>query len=89
MVTSIQISEELLEHLKKMKIDEKEGYEDIIWDLIEDRLELSEETKKEIEESRKEIEESRKEAIEGKTVSFEEIKKELKLNVRNDFQKDL
>jgi len=70
MVTSIQISEELLEHLKKMKIHEKESYEDIILDLIEDRLELSEETKKD-------IEESRKEAREGKTVSLEEIKRKL------------
>jgi predicted CopG family antitoxin len=70
MVTSIQISEELLEHLKKMKIHEKESYEDIILDLIEDRLELSEETKKEIEESRKEVKE-------GKTVSLEEIKRKL------------
>jgi len=70
MVTSIQISEELLEHLKKMKIHEKESYEDIILDLIEDRLELSKETKKEIEESRKEVKE-------GKTVSLEEIKRKL------------
>ena len=74
MVTSIQISEELLEHLKKMKIHEKESYEDIILDLIEDRLELNEETKKE-------IEESRKEAREGKVHKWEDIKKELKLNV--------
>jgi len=70
MVTSIQISEELLEHLKKMKIHEKESYEDIILDLIEDRLELSEETKRD-------IEESRKEAREGKTISLEEIKRKL------------
>jgi predicted CopG family antitoxin len=74
MVTSIQISEELLEHLKKMKIHEKESYEDIILDLIEDRLELSEETKKEIEESRKEFRE-------GKVHKWEDVKKELKLNV--------
>ena len=70
MVTTIQISEELLKHLKKMKLHEKESYEDIILDLIEDRLELSEETKRE-------IEESRKEAKEGKTISLEEIKKKL------------
>jgi len=72
MVTSIQISEELLEHLKKMKIHEKESYEDIILDLIEDRLELSDETKKE-------IEESRKEAREGKIISLEEIKRKLEI----------
>ena len=72
MVTTIQISEKLLEQLKKMKIHEKESYEDIILDLIEDRLEISDETKKEIEDSRKEIKE-------GKTVSLEEIKRNLKL----------
>lgn len=70
MATTIQISEELLERLKNMKVHEKESYEDIIMDLIEDRLEISEETKKEIEEARKEV-------IEGKTVSLEEIKKNL------------
>ncbi|MBS3078811.1 hypothetical protein J4218_01695 [Candidatus Pacearchaeota archaeon] len=74
MVTTIQISEELLERLKKMKLHEKESYEDIILDLIEDRLELSEETKRE-------IEESRKEAIEGKVHKWEDVKRELKLNV--------
>jgi predicted CopG family antitoxin len=71
MATTIQISEELLEHLRKMKLHEKESYEDIILDLIEDRLALSEETKKE-------IEESRKEAKEGKVISLEEIKRNLK-----------
>jgi predicted CopG family antitoxin len=74
MVTTIQVSEELLENLKKMKIHEKESYEDIILDLIEDRLELSEETKKE-------IEESRKDAREGRLHKWEDIKRELKLNV--------
>lgn len=71
MATTIQISEELLEHLRKMKLHEKESYEDIILDLIEDRFALSEETKKE-------IEESRKEAKEGKVISLEEIKRNLK-----------
>ena len=74
MTTTIQISEELLEKLKNMKLHEKESYEDIIMDLIEDRLELSEETKREIEEARKEIRE-------GKVHIWEDIKRELKLNV--------
>ena len=72
MVTTIQISDELLDRLRNMKIHEKESYEDIILDLIEDRLEISEETKSEIEESRREVRE-------GKTVSLEEIKRKLKL----------
>ena len=76
MATTIQISKDLLEKLQQMKMHVKESYEEIIWDLIEDRMELSEETKKNIEESRKEIEE-------GKTVSLEEIKKKWIKNVRN------
>jgi hypothetical protein len=48
MVTSIQVSKSLLEELKVRKMYDKESYEDIIWDLLEDSLELSEETKKNI-----------------------------------------
>ena len=72
MDTTIQISRELLKTLKNKKMHEKESYEDIIWDLIEDCKELSEETKKNIEISLKEIKE-------GKTVSLEEIKKKYKM----------
>ncbi|MCL5730281.1 MAG: hypothetical protein M1165_01805 [Candidatus Pacearchaeota archaeon] len=46
MDTTIQVSKELLSKLQKMKMHSKESYEDIIWDLIEDRMELSEETRK-------------------------------------------
>lgn len=67
METSIQISKDLLNRLKIMKIHEKESYEDLIWDLIEDRMELSEETKKNISISEKQIKE-------GKTISLEELK---------------
>ncbi len=72
METTIQISKELLENLKAMKIHEKESYENLIWDLIEDRMELSEETIKDIEESEKQIRE-------GNTISLEEIKKKLEI----------
>ncbi|MFH1358582.1 MAG: hypothetical protein ABIH37_01710 [archaeon] len=71
METSIQVSKNLLEKLAKMKIHEKESYENIIWDLIEDRMEFSEETKSNIEKSRLEIENN-------KTTSIEEIKKRMK-----------
>ena len=54
MATTIQVSKELKKHLENMKMNKGETYEDVIWDLIEDRLELSEETMKRIEKSRKE-----------------------------------
>ncbi len=74
MATTIQISEDLLERLKIMKLNDKESYENIIWDLLEDSMELSEETKKHIAISEKQIRE-------GKTSSLEEVKK--KLHMRN------
>lgn len=70
MVTTIQVNEKLLEALKLRKISDKESYEEVIWDLIEDTMELSEETKKNIAQSQKEIKE-------GKTISLEKIKNEL------------
>ena len=42
--TTIQISKELLESLKSRKMYDKESYEDIIRDLLEDTMELSEQT---------------------------------------------
>ncbi len=68
METTIQISNELLQKLKMMKFHEKESYENIIWDLIEDRMEFSDETKKNIVQSEIEIKE-------GKTISLGELKK--------------
>ena len=77
METTIQVSKELLEKLKLMKMHEKESYEDIIWDLIEDRLEFSEETKKSIEEYEKDI----KEGNSDKFTKLEDIKRELGIDV--------
>ena len=74
MVTTIQISNPLLEQLKQMKIHDKESYEEIIWDLIEDTMELNEETKREIAEARAEIKA-------GKVHALEEVKKELGIDV--------
>ena len=76
MDTTIQISKELLELLKQRKMGLKESYESVIWDLVEDTMEIDEQT-------RKEIEESRGEYKKGKVHSWENIKKELKLNVQN------
>ena len=58
--------------LNLRKLYDKETYEEIIWDLMEDSLELSEETKKELAQARQEIKE-------GKYHTLEEIKKELGL----------
>ncbi len=41
--------------MDKRKSSPEETYEDIIWDLIEDTLELNPETKKELEDARAEI----------------------------------
>lgn len=53
METTIKISSEVKKHLDKMKIFERETYNDVIEVLIEDNMELSEKTKKELEERRK------------------------------------
>ncbi len=70
MATTIQVSPDLMEELRTRKMYDKESYEDIIWDLLEDSMELSEETKRHIEQSMKEYNE-------GKTVSLEEIEKSI------------
>lgn len=46
----------------------------MIWDLIEDRMEFSEETKKNIEEAERDI-------AEGRVHKWEDVKKELGINV--------
>lgn len=73
MATTIQIGRDLLERLKLMKISGKESYEHIIWDLIEDTMELSEETKKNLKQSGRDIKE-------GRIFSLEGIKREFNLH---------
>lgn len=72
MATTIQVSEKLKEKLGKMRLYEGETYEDIIWDMLEDTMELSEETKRNILQSQKEIKE-------GKGKTLEQVRKELGL----------
>lgn len=72
MVTTIQISEELQKKLAEKKIVDRETYEEVIWDLLEDTMELSEETKRHIKESEKDIKE-------GRVYTHEQVKKELGL----------
>ena len=59
MATTIQISSNLQNVLSKRKLAERETYEEVIWDLIEDTLEINEQTKKELEEARQEIRKGR------------------------------
>jgi len=72
MNTTIQVSDKLMEALQLRKMYDKESYEEVIWDMVEDSMELSEETKKHIEQSRKDIKA-------GKVHTLEQVKKELGL----------
>jgi len=72
MASTIQVSKVLMKTLQARKMYEKESYEEIIWDLLEDSMELSAETKRAIERSKKEI-------AEGKFYTHEQVKKELGL----------
>jgi predicted transcriptional regulator len=69
MATTIQISEELQSKLAKRKMYERETYEEIIWDLLEDTMEISEETRKEIGEAREDVKK-------GRVYTLEQVKKE-------------
>ena len=64
MSTTIQISDNVKSVLDRMKMIERETYNDVIERMIEDDLELNEKTKIEIEEARK-----------GKSISHAEVKK--------------
>lgn len=68
MPTTIQISDNVKVILDRMKMIERETYNDIIERMIEDDLELNEKTKREIEEARK-----------GKSILHAEVKKRLGL----------
>lgn len=72
MVTTIQVSDNLLNELKIRKMSENESYEDVVWDLMEDSLELSEETKKDIDEARAQIKK-------GKFKTLNQIKEKFNL----------
>lgn len=69
MVTTIQISEELQSKLTSRKMFDRETYEEIIWDLLEDTMELSKETKKDIVEAREDVKK-------GRIFTLDQIKKE-------------
>lgn len=70
MYTTIKITDVLKQRLDNMKLQESESYAEVIEDLIEDRLSLNPDFIKEIEARRKEYKK-------GKTLSLEDLKKEL------------
>ena len=70
--TTIQISQDLQQELNKMKLFSRETYEEVIWNVIEDTKELSEQTKKDIIKARKEI-------AEGKFITLSDLKKKYKI----------
>lgn len=67
--STIKISSQMKSFLDARKVVDSESYEDVLWDLIEDTLELSDKTKKDLEEARKEVEK-------GNVISYEEVMKE-------------
>lgn len=72
MATTIQVSEQLLETLRMRKLYDKESYEEVILNLVEDSMELSEETKKSVEKARADIKA-------GRFYTHEQVKKKLGL----------
>ena len=64
MSTTIQISDSIKQVLERMKLFQRESYNEVIERMIEDDLELNEKTRKEIEEARK-----------GKSISHADVKK--------------
>ena len=71
-MTTIQISSNLQQELNKMKLFNRETYEEVIWNVIEDTKELSDQTKRDIALSRKEI-------SEGKFITLSNLKKKYNL----------
>ena len=65
-ITTIQISSELKEALRKRKLHSKESYEEIIWDLLEDQMQLKDEIIEQIEVGKNEY-------LNGKFETMDEI----------------
>jgi len=67
MATTIQISDNVKKNLDNLKLINRETYNEVIENLMEDNLELNEKTKKEIEERSKS----------NDFISIEDVKKHL------------
>ena len=72
MATTIQVSQDLLKELKSRKMYDKESYEEIIWDLLEDSKELSKETLQNLKEAEEDVKA-------GRVISHEQLKRNLGL----------
>ena len=70
MATTIQISEKLHKELYERKLFSAESYEDVIWDMLEDTRELSDETIRLIRQSEKDMKD-------GRMRTLDEVKREL------------
>jgi predicted transcriptional regulator len=68
--TTIQLSTETKAKLDKMRVSKRDTYNDIIENLIEDSMELSEEAKKDIEEALEDYKQ-------GRVYSMADVKKDL------------
>ncbi|MFA6269229.1 MAG: hypothetical protein WCW13_02220 [archaeon] len=68
--TTIQVSAELKNTLEKRKMVAAESYEEVIWDLLEDTMELSEETKRDIAKAEEDYKA-------GRYITMEDLKKKL------------
>lgn len=67
---TIHVSKQLYAILKKKKKHKGQSFDDVIFDLVEDTLELSEETKKSLRRSRQDIKA-------GRVYTLAQIKKKL------------
>ena len=70
MATTIQVSQDLLKELKSRKMYDKESYEEVIWDLLEDSKELSKETLENLKEAEEDVKA-------GRVSTLEDVKREL------------
>ncbi|MBS3142220.1 hypothetical protein J4464_02415 [Candidatus Woesearchaeota archaeon] len=70
MATTIQVSKQLANTLKKRRQYDKESYEEVIWNLVEDTMEINAEAKKEVEQARADIKA-------GKFYTHDQVKKRL------------
>ena len=70
MATTIQISDEMKDHLNELKLHPRETYNDVLERILEDMRELDEKTRKAIEKRIKEIDD-------GDFLTHDEVGKEL------------
>ncbi len=68
MATTIQISDDIKQVLDRMKIFERESYNEVIERMVEDDLELNNKTKLEIDAAKKRI-------VSGKYLTQEQVEK--------------